>query len=282
MEVIIRNQYIEAVFNTMGAELSSLKKGEKEYIWEINTEFWDKTSPVLFPTIGALKNDEYQFNNKTYQLPRHGFAREFEFEIFEKRENEVTFSLKSSEKTLGMYPFQFELRISYILEGCKLVVKYDIINPFNEKMYYSIGAHPAFSIVGNFEEFSLIFDEEKELETHKLNQNLFSGITEKVFLKGKKLPLHYDLFGKDALVFKNSATQSLVLEKNNKPILKVEFSDFPYLGIWTKENAPFLCIEPWLGIADNVDATGDLTQKEGIQVLDAYSEKSVSWTVEMF
>lgn len=282
MEVLIKNQSVEAIINTKGAELISLKKDEKNYIWNVDTEFWNKTSPILFPIVGALKNDEYQYKNTTYQLPRHGFARDFEFQINEKNEESVVFSLKSSDETLKVYPFQFELRISYILEINKLIVKYDVINLSDEKMYYSIGAHPAFAIDGNFEDFSLVFDEEKELETHHLFQNLFSGKTEKIYLDGRSLPLKYQLFAKDALVFKNTITKSLTLIKNNKPVIKVDFPNFPYLGIWTKENAPFICIEPWLGIADNANSNGNLTEKEGIQSLEAFGEKSVSWSVEIF
>ena len=165
MEVLIKNQKIEAVIKTKGAELFSLKKDEKNYIWEINTDFWNKTSPILFPIVGVLKNNEYRYNNKTYKLPRHGFARDFDFEIISKSEDAVTFSLKYSDETLKVYPFQFELRISYILEDSRLIVKYQIINLSDEKMLYSIGAHPAFAIDGDFEAFSLVFDEEKELET---------------------------------------------------------------------------------------------------------------------
>ena len=282
MEVVIKNKTIEAVINAKGAELSSLKKGDKNYIWTVDRNFWDKTSPILFPIVGALKDGKYQYKNSEYKLPRHGFARDFQFNVIDQKEDAVTFSLKSSEKTLEVYPFQFELRISYILEGNKLVVKYSVINLSAEKMYYSIGAHPAFSVDGNFDEFSLIFDEEKELGTYKLDQDLFSGKTEKVFFKGKELPLRYSLFAKDALVFKNAVTQSLILAKNNNPVMKVEFSEFPYLGIWTKENAPFICIEPWLGIADSIDSTGDLTQKEGINSLEVNAEKSVSWSIELF
>ena len=282
MEVMIKNQLISATINSLGAELVELNKNDKKYIWEVDTNFWDKTSPVLFPTIGLLKNEEYRFNGKTYKLPRHGFARNFDFEVISKNEDSVVFSLKSSEKTLNIYPFQFELRISYLLEGNKLTVTYDVINLSEEKMYYSIGAHPAFAIDGNFEDFTLIFDEDKDLETHKLENELFSGRTETVQLHDKGLPLNYQLFEKDALVFKNSATQSLTIAKGKNPILKVEFSDFPYLGIWTKVNAPFICIEPWLGIADNVNSTGDLTEKEGIQMLESFGENSVSWSVEVF
>lgn len=282
MEITIQNQNAKAVIKTKGAELSSLKKEGKNYIWEVNSDFWNKTSPILFPIVGALKNGEYQFEDKLYQLPRHGFARDFEFEIAEKSENSVVFSLKSSEETNKVYPFDFELKISYVLENNTLIVKYEVINHSSEKMYYSIGAHPAFAIDGNFEEYSLIFDEKKDLETYQLSQDLFSGKTEFVKLEGNSLPLQYHLFENDALVFKNFATKSLTLAKNNKPVMKVEFPEFPYLGIWTKKDAPFICIEPWLGIADNATTSGNLTEKEGIQMLESNTAKSVSWSVELF
>jgi galactose mutarotase-like enzyme len=153
MEITIQNQAIKAVIKTKGAELSSLQKEDKNYIWEINSEFWNKTSPILFPIVGALKNGEYFYEGNVYKLSRHGFARDFEFEVIENSENTVVFSLKSNEETLKVYPFHFELQLSYILEGNKLVVKYEIINHSSEKMYYSIGAHPAFNIDGNFEDF---------------------------------------------------------------------------------------------------------------------------------
>ena len=282
MEITIQNQAIKAVIKTKGAELSSLQKEGKNYIWEINSEFWNKTSPILFPIVGALKNGEYFHEGKVYKLSRHGFARDFEFEVIENSENAVVFSLKSNEETLKVYPFHFELQLSYILEGNKLMVKYEIINHSSEKMYYSIGAHPAFNIDGNFEDFSLIFDDEKDLETYKLEKDLFSGKTEILKLNGNVLPLQYELFEEDALVFKNFATKSLTLAKNNESVMKVSFPDFPYLGIWTKKDAPFICIEPWLGIADNANASGKIEEKEGIQILENNSKKQIAWSVELF
>ena len=282
MEITIQNQAIKAVIKTKGAELSLLQKEDKNYIWEINSEFWNKTSPILFPIVGALKNGEYFYGGNVYKLSRHGFARDFEFEVIENKTDGVVFSLKSNEETLKVYPFHFELQLSYILEGNKLVVKYEIINRSSEKMYYSIGAHPAFNIDGNFEDFSLIFDDEKDLETYKLEQDLFSGKTEILKLNGNVLPLQYELFEEDALVFKNFATKSLTLAKNNESVMKVSFPDFPYLGIWTKKDAPFICIEPWLGIADNANASGKIEEKESIQILENNSKKQIAWSVELF
>lgn len=282
MEITIQNQAIKAVIKSKGAELSSLQKEGKNYIWEINSEFWNKTSPILFPIVGALKNGEYFYGGNVYKLSRHGFARDFEFEVIENSENAVVFSLKSNEETLKVYPFHFELQLFYILEDNKLVVKYEIINRSSEKMYYSIGAHPAFNIDGDFEDFSLVFDDEKDLETYKLEQDLFSGKTEILKLNGNVLPLQYELFEEDALVFKNFTTKSLTLAKNNESVMKVSFPDFPYLGIWTKKDAPFICIEPWLGIADNANASGKIEEKEGIQILENNSKKQIAWSVELF
>ena len=149
-------------------------------------------------------------------------------------------------------------------------------------MYYSIGAHPAFSIDGDLENYALEFDASENLITHKLAENLFSGETEVITLQGKILPLKYELFEKDAIVLKDNTTSSLLLLKKNIPQLKVNFPDFPFLGIWTKKNAPFICIEPWLGIADSHQSSGKIEKKEGIQVLNEKSNKSFEWNVEFF
>ena len=180
MQTILKNESIKAVIKHKGAELSSLEKNGKNFIWDIDTQFWDKTSPVLFPVIGALKNEEFEFNGKKYTLPRHGFAREKEFKIISKTDDSIVLSLKYDEETLEIYPFQFELQISYKLEDSEIFVNYNIINLGEEKMYYSIGAHPAFKIEGNFEEYSLKFDSNETLVTHKLDDNLFNGKTVEV------------------------------------------------------------------------------------------------------
>lgn len=278
----IRNNELKAVINHTGAELASLYKGDKNVIWEINTDFWNKTSPVLFPVVGMLKELSYTYDDVVYHLPRHGFAREYEFKIIDQSESSVVFSLKYSEDTLKIYPFRFELQIGYRIADDRLIVSYNIINHSSEKMYYSIGAHPAFAIDGKFEEYSLVFDKNDTLTTYKLENELFSGNTETIALQDGQLKLDYKLFEKDAIVLKNNFTSSLILVKGEVPQVKVNFSDFPYLGIWTKKDAPFICIEPWLGIADNVSATGKLDEKEGIQVLEGNQHKNVEWTIEVF
>lgn len=282
MKTTIQNEFIKAEINYKGAELVSVSKGKKKYIWEKNPVFWDKTSPILFPIVGGLKENTFEWDAKKYQLPRHGFARDCDFELISKTEDSTVFSLQYNESTLKIYPFKFTLDITYYLIKNHLFIKYSIINLSKGKMYYSIGAHPAFSIDGDFEDYALVFDTPENLVTHKLAENLFSGATEEISLKEQILPLKYELFEKDAIVLKNNATSSLCLLKKDIPQLKVNFLDFPFLGIWTKKDAPFICIEPWLGIADSHQSSGKIEEKEGIQVLEKDSEKSFEWNVEFF
>lgn len=282
MQTFIQNEFLKASINHKGAELSSVWKNDYNYLWDIDTQFWDKTSPVLFPIIGGLKDNKFTFNGKDYFLPRHGFARESEFSLISKTEDSAVFSLKFTEESLKNYPFEFELQIGYFLNGNQLKVEYTVKNLSTQKMYFSIGAHPAFRINGNFEDYTLEFDSDKALTTHKLQDNLFSGVTEEIPLENKKLKLNYTLFEKDALVLKNATTSSLSLLKNEKPVLKVNFPEFPFLGIWTKKDAPFICIEPWLGIADSHKASGKLEEKEGIQNLEADAKFSASWMIDFF
>lgn len=282
MKTTIKNQFITASIHHKGAELFSLVKNSRNYIWTVDERFWNKTSPVLFPIVGGLKDSFYEYKGKKYQLSRHGFARNFEFDLVEKLENSATFSLKYSEESLKIYPFKFELQIKYVLTGNQLIVSYKTINHSSEKMYYSIGSHPAFSIEGNFEDYALEFDKNNTLKTYKLQDGLFSGKTESIPLCEKRLNLNYQLFEKDAIVLKDDVTESLTLLKDCSPEIRMSFSDFPYLGIWTLKNAPYLCIEPWLGIADSQYASGRLEEKEGIQSLEGNAENSVKWSVEIF
>ena len=282
MKTVIKNEFLTVEINHKGAELASIIKDGKNYIWNVDTKFWDKTSPILFPIVGGLKGDFFEYKGEKYQLPRHGFAREFDFELISKTENSALFSLNFSEETLKIYPFKFTLDIEYYLVDSQVFINYKIANVSNEKMYYSIGAHPAFLIDGEFDDYALEFEKSENLITHHLHDNLFSGETSEINLEGKILHLKYSLFEKDAIVLKNSITSSLTLLKNNLPELKVSFPDFPFLGIWTKKDAPFICIEPWLGIADNHNSTGKIEEKEGIQILEGKTAQSFEWSVEIF
>ena len=269
MEITIKNAKISASINTIGAELSRLEKNNKNYIWTIDEAFWNKTSPILFPIVGRLKNDSYTFKNKSYTLPRHGFARNFEFIIENQTESSVLFSLKSTAETLQQFPFEFELKMEYRLTEKGLEITYFVTNLSDFIMPFSIGAHPAFALENSFEDYSLQFNEVENLISHQLEHELFDGTTKEIEAKNGKIELHYALFEKDALVFKELKSNEITLKYKNKFVLKMSFEGFPYLGIWTKPNAPYLCIEPWCGLADKVRHNENIEKKEGINFLKA-------------
>lgn len=283
MTSTISNTYIAVKINHRGAELFSIKASDtkKEYIWEGNPDFWGKHSPVLFPIVGTLKNNTYKLNNSEYQLSRHGFARDMNFELIDKKENSVTFSIQSSAETLKTYPFEFELQISYTLEDKKLSIEYKVINRNQSKMPFSIGAHPAFALDGNFEDYELEFEKKEALIYNLLEHDLISNKTLILETKDNLVKLNYSLFENDALIFKNLQSRSLSILKNQTPLIKIHYQGFPHLGIWTKKDAAFICIEPWYGYSDTNESKGNLFEKEGIQIIEANGIFNSKFTIEI-
>ena len=269
MIITLSNNKISASINTIGAELIRLEKDNQNYIWTVNETYWNKTSPILFPIVGRLKNDAYTIADKKYELPRHGFARNFEFQILNQTENSVVFVLESNSETLKNYPFEFKLQLEYELDGNELKMNYSVENRSEVTMPFSIGAHPAFAIEDSFSDYSLQFNEAEEFVSYELENEQFSNSFRKINSENGQINLNYSLFEKDALVFKHLQSNKLTLLKKNEPVLSVQFEGFPYLGIWTKPNAPFLCIEPWCGLADNRNHNGNIFEKEGINFLQA-------------
>jgi galactose mutarotase-like enzyme len=281
MNIILQNKELKATISAKGAELISLKRNAKEYIWEGNPNFWGKHSPVLFPIVGALKNDQYNYENKLYQLSRHGFARDYEFCVEETFENKAVFSFCSSEETTKYYPFDFKLRIIYALEENYLNVKYEVTNNGNTKMPFSIGGHPAFALPDTFENYSLFFENDESLTCYSLENNLLSERTTVLKLSDHKLPLTYSLFEEDALIIKKLESKKIQILENGKPYVEISLYDFPNLGIWTKNNAPFICLEPWYGYSDSMDSNGDLFEKEGILILSAKEIFETSFDIKI-
>ncbi|WP_396177016.1 aldose 1-epimerase family protein [Flavobacterium sp.] len=282
MNVAIQNDFLKATFSTLGAELISLKSNSREYIWQANPAIWGKHSPVLFPIIGTLKDDTYFHNGQPYHLPRHGFAREKTFEITEHVADKIVFTLKDDTETLKVYPFQFELKIVYVLVQNSLEVRFEVHNTSNCDLYFSLGGHPGFALPNSFENYSLVFEPETNLYFSLLEQNLLCQNTQVLETENNKCPLHYSLFEKDALVFRNHKIQSIAIQENGANYLKVHFEQFPDLGIWTKTNAPFICIEPWFGHADEVSSTQILKDKAGMQTLAQAEVFQSKYSIEIF
>lgn len=282
MTTTIKNENLSAEIKHLGAELISLKTNlNKEYIWEGNPTFWGKHAPILFPIVGTLKNNSFHYHHKEYHLSRHGFARDMKFELTDSTENSAAFSLKFSEETLMVYPFEFEMQIIYTINQNNLSIAYKVINNGKTTMPFSIGAHPAFALPNQFESYAIAFDKEESLDYFLLEDDLISNKTDKLKVINKKIPLNYELFKNDALIFKKLQSNSLTILENENPILRVHFEDFPSLGIWTKMKAPFICIEPWFGYSDTSESSGNLFEKEGIQILEADEIFNSKFSIEI-
>lgn len=274
MDVIhLENDFIKVKINPTGAELKSVydKRVQREVLYEGNSAFWNRSAPVLFPIVGKLKHNTYTLEGKAYALPQHGFARDKNFTIEQHDEQNVLFSLREDFETLLAFPFCFELQIAYSLIGAKVEVYYGVQNLDRQVMPFSIGAHPAFNCPFHandaLSDYTLAFDADDHLERHFLDPKTghFSGKTELIDLKDRRLGLHESLFEQDALVFKNYESQmvSLIHTKSGAK-LKFEFPNFPYFAIWSKVGAPFICLEPWFGLADSNETSGNILHKEGI------------------
>ena len=183
MHTIISKSETIATFLEKGAELISLKNAlGKEFIWEGNPDFWGKHSPILFPIVGTLKNNSYEYQGTQYSLSRHGFARDHVFSVRSKTANSITFSLSDSETTLKVFPFRFELQITYTLDHDTLQVAFHVINKDQGELPFSIGAHPAFGLSENFEDYSLLFENTDKLQYNLLDNDLISSETKTLLL----------------------------------------------------------------------------------------------------
>jgi galactose mutarotase-like enzyme len=278
----IKKGNLSAEIKHLGAELISLKTNhDREYMWEGNPEFWGKHSPVLFPIVGTLKNNSFYYNAMEYHLSRHGFARDMPFELIDASESIATFSLHSSEETLKVYPFEFELQIIYTLNENNLSIAYKVSNNGKTAMPFSIGAHPAFALPNQFENYAIAFEKEEPLTYYLLENDLISSNTKNLGITNKKIPLNYELFENDALIFKTLESNVLTILENENPILRINFEDFPSLGIWTKINAPFICIEPWFGYSDTNESSGNLFEKEGSQIIETKETFQSKFSIEI-
>ncbi|WP_126246495.1 aldose 1-epimerase family protein [Chitinophaga rhizosphaerae] len=286
----IDNEILSVQISPKGAELQAIQRKDNhlEYLWSGDAAFWGKKSPVLFPIVGGLKNNQYRFNGKTYELGRHGFARDKIFELTEQTPHSATFVLTDDGDTLARYPFPFTLSIRYAVNDATLTVRYTVQNTGDQPMYFSIGAHPAFRVPlaegTHYHDYALHFNAPENAALWPLSpegQILDEPVA--YFDNSQELPLTKELFLKDALVFKHLASNAISLRSDKTPHgLELRFPGFPYMGIWAAPNADFVCIEPWYGIADHVSASGDITRKEGIIELAPEAIFQREWSAVFF
>lgn len=288
---ILENSKLKITVKKEGAELCNITstKNGKEFMWDADPNIWKGYAPNLFPIIGALKNGTYHYNHASYKMNKHGFVRgNTDIVLHEQTSTSLTFKLSSNKSLYKIYPFRFEFFITYLLKDNSIDISYTVKNCDNKTMYFSIGGHPAFKCPiykdENYSDYSLEFETIENAQTHLINMEsgLISSDTKPVFNSTNKINLSYDLFNNDALVFKDLVSKKVTLKsKTYGNILSVSFNDFPYLGIWAKPNANYVCIEPWLGIADHENTNQDLKTKEGILSLDTNASFKSQYTIKI-
>jgi galactose mutarotase-like enzyme len=287
---ILENEVLRVEVASKGAELQSIVNTVLgiEYLWNGNPAFWVKRSPVLFPIVGALKNNSYTYQGKSYQLPRHGFARDMEFEVDKQSQKEITLLLRSNTETKKNYPFDFEFRIRYLLQGDELSTEYMVNNTGSGILFFSVGGHPAFRLPltadTQFSDYYLRFEETENLSRWPISKDgLIENQPIPVLEDTNRLKLQKSLFYQDALVFKYPASSeiSLVSGKTNHGI-QFQMGEFPFLGIWSARDADFICLEPWCGIADSVNSNQQLEQKEGMEKMAPGKMFSRQWRVKVY
>jgi len=290
MNVTLENDNLLVKIKSKGAEVFSVigKGTHLEYMWSGDPAFWGKTSPVLFPIVGTLKGDTFLYKNKKYNLTRHGFARDLEFEITESGRDRVVFTLDSTPLSLQKYPFKFRLKIKYTLQESFLYVYYILENIGNEEMYFSIGGHPAFKVPlvdgTHYTDHYLVFNKIETAPRWPIStEGLIESNPVRFLHKTNKINLNSTLFQHDALVLKHLQSDIVSIKSTaHSHGLDFHFEEFPFLGIWAANNADFVCIEPWCGIADNVTHDQELISKEGIEKIETGRSWSRIWKVKFY
>lgn len=286
----LENDLLRISIDAKGAELKSVysKTSNFDYIWGADPAYWAKTSPVLFPIVGAVKENTYYYEGQPYHLPRHGFARDKVFKLTEQRADFLTFSIDSDPDTLKVYPFAFSFSIIYTLTSDGLAVGYRVRNKGTGTMFFSVGGHPAFKLPlvegTRYEDYQLLFEKVETAGRWPISKD---GLIEKepqpLLQQTRQLPLTKELFSKDAVVLKHLQSQWVQLVSDKTPHgLRFLFPHFPFLGLWAAPGADFLCIEPWCGIADSVDSDQQLPNKEGIVSLAPNDDFKVQWSVQFY
>lgn len=293
MMIVIENDWLKVDIVRHGAEVRKVmhKKNGLDFMWTGDEAYWGRVSPVLFPVVGRLKEDHYQLDGQTYKMSQHGFLRDVEFEVEEQTPTTVSFVFESLGRFIPVYPYEFKAVIRYRLMEDSLIVQWEILNVNKEAMYFSIGAHPAFKVplVENetIEDYHLHF-------TPAVNKNVMEYEIKDALIHEKgtaidlaTIPLTSSLFERDALIYSHIDKVTLVSNQSRHGV-EVMFQDFPFVGIWSKYMetdgtiAPFVCIEPWYGIADTYDTTGNLKEKFGVNKLGAGETFQAEYTMKFY
>ena len=290
----LENEQLRVTIQLAGGELTSIfnKQTQLEYLWQADPAYWGRHAPVLFPIVGKLKDDQYRYAGENFHLGQHGFARDMTFEVVSQDSTQATLRLTSSAETKKVYPFDFELDLHYTLQANAVEVGYTVKNKDAAAMIFGIGGHPSCNVplVPNLkiDDYYLSTTPRKSRTQVPLSGAYLDFSKRTLFPTNSDIDLKYDLFSNDAVVLSTPGANAFTIASDEDPH-KVTLSfnadnEFPFTGIWTPypKQAPFLCIEPWCGLADTTEATGDLAEKFAMNTLapDATFNRAYQITVE--
>lgn len=287
---ILQNEKLIIESNNSGAELTKIfsKRYNKDILWNGNKKYWGRQSPILFPIVGKLVDNETIIEENLYSMTQHGFARDMEFEIIDKGDTFISYKLTDNESTLEKYPYSFELIINYTLKDNSINIEWIVKNTDSKDIFFSIGGHPAFNLPlfeqNDFSKYHLEFKKRSDVEKINLNTSFIDDIT---FIGDlKKLQLSPELFKNDALIYTNIDEVSICNNDGGKYIT-LSMQDFPLVGIWTpyysetNSTAPFLCIEPWYGLADSIHSNKIYKDKKFINKLGKGKIFTASYSINI-
>ena len=285
--IALSSAELSAEVNPLGAQLSVLRDaGGRELLWNGDPAVWAGRAPLLFPIVGTLAGGSYRIGSKTYSLSRHGFARGKQFDVVAATSSRATFRLNADEATLQVYPFQFQLDVDFALNGATLSVTSSVRNIGQEEMPASIGYHPGFRWplpygeprAAHFIEFA---DDEGPSIRRLDADGLLSPERHPTPVSHRRLALDDALFRDDVVIFDQIRSRSVSYGADKGPRIRVSYPDARYLGVWTKPGAPFICIEPWQGIADEAGFTGDFSTKLGVFTLAPGAAQSLTMQIAL-
>ena len=267
----IENEKLILGVKEFGCEIASIKSKATgyEFMWQGNPDIWGGQAPILFPIVGRLIDDKYTLDGTEYEMPKHGFARKMGWTYLCSDDNSMSFRLSATADTREIYPYEFDLTVTYTLIGNSLVVSHNIANKNDTTMYFSIGAHPAFNCaIGDV----LTFDENETLYTEKIDLVKSLRLPDKTLVLDNKkdIVITNDIFNEDALILSDIKSENITLNLNEsgKKII-FNLGGAPYLGIWAKPGAPYVCIEPWFGVNDSQEKKDDFSKKDAINAVAA-------------
>lgn len=287
----IKSDQLTIQVKSLGGELTSIQDNSgTEYLWQGDPEYWAGQAPVLFPIVGSIPDGKAKLNDgREVELPRHGLIRKQEFQVIDQQEDAITFSIKADEQTKKVYPFDYEVRIRYQVKENRVSTIYNVINHGSETMPYTIGGHPAFCcpiFEGEaFEDYRIEFPENETAACPMLREDgLIDGDRRKIILDDQKIiDVKHSLFYEDALVFDQlKSRQVQLVHKEKGHGIRVEFQGMDYLGIWSAINdAPFVALEPWAGVASYLDEGDSFEQKRGMQQLQPGEYQTHMFTISV-